>query len=340
MGLMSRPLEPSLSVLDTMSSTELELTILGIFDARYLTFACYSLVIYDHALTLDQEIGYFWNRSWSVSQFLFFLVRYLTLCTIIIDLTTIFLSGSNPTVCSDLFLSSYGLFVTILIIVQVVLTLRVWYLFSGRRTIQLLAAGCFCVSFIATIPLVIRLSTEIRMTLVMLPGMSGCIFAPSNDRLWAAYLPVLFIHSVLYIFLVYRVLSCRVTISRAPILKRFLREGGLAYLVTTVTILYSVVGSTLMNDPTMFIPVSYPSLVLATSAVSTTRLMLSIRSLASDLHVNAVWLLNHAELARLNWKRGPNEGELIVEVNDLGHFELPSMHKSPLERPDSVLALV
>ncbi|EGN96631.1 hypothetical protein SERLA73DRAFT_58453, partial [Serpula lacrymans var. lacrymans S7.3] len=224
-----------------------------------------------------------------------------------------------------------------------VLTLRVWYLFSGRRTIQLLAAGCFCVSFIATIPLVIRLSTEIRMTLVMLPGMSGCIFAPSNDRLWAAYLPVLFIHSVLYIFLVYRVLSCRVTISRAPILKRFLREGGLAYLVTTVTILYSVVGSTLMNDPTVRIlipPDVDQTLVLATSAVSTTRLMLSIRSLASDLHVNAVWLLNHAELARLNWKRGPNEGELIVEVNDLGHFELPSMHKSPLERPDSVLALV
>jgi hypothetical protein len=44
--------------------------------------------------------------------------------------------------------------------------------------------------------------------------------------------------------------------------------------------------------------------------------MLGIRSLAAELISDPAWLLNNAELSRVCWKKGPNAGELIVNVGD------------------------
>lgn len=53
------------------------------------------------------------------------------------------------------------------------------------------------------------------------------------------------------------------------------------------------------------------------TVVSVCRAMLSIRSLAATYHVDPAWLLNHAELSRVHWRRGANEGEIYVEVNEM-----------------------
>ena len=45
------------------------------------------------------------------------------------------------------------------------------------------------------------------------------------------------------------------------------------------------------------------------------RLILSIRSLASRLEVDPDTLLSTAELSRLQWKRGAYDGEIIVEID-------------------------
>ena len=44
--------------------------------------------------------------------------------------------------------------------------------------------------------------------------------------------------------------------------------------------------------------------------------MLGIRSLAAELVSDPALVLNNAELSRVCWKKGPNSGELIVEVDD------------------------
>jgi hypothetical protein len=56
--------------------------------------------------------------------------------------------------------------------------------------------------------------------------------------------------------------------------------------------------------------------------------MLSIRSLAATYDVDPTWLLSHAELSRVHWRRGANEGEIYVEDNEM-NAALPS--KSTLE---------
>lgn len=43
--------------------------------------------------------------------------------------------------------------------------------------------------------------------------------------------------------------------------------------------------------------------------------MLSIRSLTADLVSDPALLFNNAELSRIPWKKGPNNRDIIVEVN-------------------------
>lgn len=58
------------------------------------------------------------------------------------------------------------------------------------------------------------------------------------------------------------------------------------------------------------------SLPAAAATVSVCRIMLSIHSLASTFHVDPGWLLNHAEMARVQIREGRCKGELCVDIYD------------------------
>ena len=67
--------------------------------------------------------------------------------------------------------------------------------------------------------------------------------------------------------------------------------------------------------------------MLSITSVSVSRVMLSIQSFAAGLRVDPKWLLSHAELSRVQWRKGSHEGELIVEIECVevpGHdFRVP-----------------
>lgn len=54
--------------------------------------------------------------------------------------------------------------------------------------------------------------------------------------------------------------------------------------------------------------------MLSILSVSVSRVMLSIQSFAAGLHKDPKWLLSHAELSRVRWRKGSHDGELIVEI--------------------------
>ena len=64
------------------------------------------------------------------------------------------------------------------------------------------------------------------------------------------------------------------------------------------------------------------SVLLALSSIAVSRLMLSIRSLAASLSLQPDWLLNNTELNRVNWKLGPREGEIVVEMDTFEDLEM------------------
>jgi len=68
--------------------------------------------------------------------------------------------------------------------------------------------------------------------------------------------------------------------------------------------------------------------VVGATIVSVCHALLNIRSLSATLHVDPAWLLNHAELSRVQWTKGDREGEIFVELQPSRESQLPMVNIS------------
>jgi len=107
-------------------------------------------------------------------------------------------------------------------------------------------------------------------------------------------------------------------------MRRLLRDGGMLYFVVFFSVGFSTIGAAMTSQPLINFPAIYSNFVLSMTSICISRVMLGIRSLAAELISDPAWLLNNAELSRVCWKKGPNAGELIIDVdegdNDKAYF--------------------
>ena len=75
--------------------------------------------------------------------------------------------------------------------------------------------------------------------------------------------------------------------------------------------------------------------VVGTTLVSVCHALLSIRSLSATLHVDPAWLLNHAELSRVQWTKGGRDGDIFVELDAFSDADLPMIDISRTQTPDA-----
>ncbi|KAF7436182.1 hypothetical protein PC9H_003008 [Pleurotus ostreatus] len=318
--------------------------------ARLLTIATFALLVYEWFITLDSEIQCFWRGGWSKSRMLFLANRYMTPIIILFPLyckscamTLLPVSdSSSPSRFSDY--NSYNcvvskhpdaetrltdsatssclraikacfiLTVLVLGIVQAILVLRVYYLFSNSRLVQNIVIACFIVSVSISLAFACTASINLRplQTLVAF-GIRGCR-AERPQGFWRLYLPPLVLHTLLYMFTVLRAVSNRQMLKKSPVMQRILKDGGFFYLITFVSVGFTAIGAFMEKTPHLNIPAIFSNFVLGITSVCVSRIMLSIQSLAAKLGSDTAWLLNNVELSRVRWRHGAHEGELIVDL--------------------------
>ncbi|KAG2071816.1 hypothetical protein BDR04DRAFT_491129 [Suillus decipiens] len=197
---------------------------------------------------------------------------------------------------------------------QCVVTLRVWHLFYRSRFIRGLAIAIMIASVagVATIG-----GAAFKAIKTAMYGLSTNKGNPA--MLFVIYLPALVVHTTMLSLTIYRFVISSTALPGRGIVHRFLKEGLFMYLFAAGTIVYEIVALSLTKPSD--VPVYYSALggeiAVAATVVSVCRAMLSIRSLAATCHVDPAWLLNHAELSRVQWRRGTSEGEIFVEVNEM-----------------------
>ncbi|KAH0834822.1 hypothetical protein J3R83DRAFT_10431 [Lanmaoa asiatica] len=201
-------------------------------------------------------------------------------------------------------------------------------MFARRPIIRGIAVGAFIANTLATAAL----------SGILWPYMRDGVTegARRSAMVWL-YVPSLLFHSFLFVLKIYRFLTSPEHLQRDTLLWRFLKEGMVMYACALGSLLFIVIGLT-MTD-TSQIPASsacfklwrtltnhsrpkkvYETaftggvIFIALTVVSVCRAMLSIKSLAATVHVDPGWLLNHAELSRVHWRRGETEGEIMVEM--------------------------
>ncbi|KAG0708132.1 hypothetical protein DFH29DRAFT_893146 [Suillus ampliporus] len=235
---------------------------------------------------------------------------------------------SFPQELNWLFTVDYILVIVLLQLCQCVVTLRVWHLFPRSCFIRFLAAVILIVGAAGT-----AISGGLRFHVIkstMFEIYNDPLTTNQNSFLFLIYLPSLLVHTTMLSLTIYRFYASSAALQRHGIIHRFLKEGVFVYVFAAGTLLYEIVALSL-TDPRDF-PSYYVALggeiAVATAVVSVCRAMLSIRSLAATYHVDPAWLLNHAELSRVQWRRGATEGEIFVEVNEMD-VVLPSRSLGP-----------
>ncbi|KIK44380.1 hypothetical protein CY34DRAFT_785900 [Suillus luteus UH-Slu-Lm8-n1] len=185
-----------------------------------------------------------------------------------------------------------------------VIALRVWYLFTRNRQIRVFAASLYILCIGSTMVLSGTLFDQFFQEMVH-PSLtkSPTIFA-------LVYAPGFVNHSVLFSLKVYRFMTSDRFQRRSSLLKGFLKDlGSLLYTITALSL-------TNVAQLDIYYTGLQGGLVVGATIVSVCHALLSIRSISATLHVDPAWLLNHAELSRVQWTKGDSEGEIFVELHD------------------------
>ncbi|KAK0434838.1 hypothetical protein EV421DRAFT_1717267, partial [Armillaria borealis] len=269
--------------------------------------------------TPSHKVEYFWHGRWTISRLLFLAVRNLLPsdmgAALIMDATVYFRRDSCIPALEFLFVGN----ITAIGIVQAILVLRVWYLFSNSKNIRLITVFAFIISLSASMLFSIVAARKVKtlQTGIPLPTfihykVQGCLVS-RPPMFWRIYLPSLCLHTLLYILTAFRALQNRRMLNQAPVMKRLLRDGGLFFFVVFVSVGFTSIGSFFDKYPQINIVVMYSNFLVAVTSMAVSRVMFSIHSLAAHLGSDTTWLLNNIELSRVNWRRGNTEGEIIVE---------------------------
>ncbi|KAG2113536.1 uncharacterized protein F5147DRAFT_681553 [Suillus discolor] len=292
-----------------------------------LTIVSFTLVVYDHAITFAQEVTFFWASPWSPSRILYLSVRPLRIILVIFELRISSL-GLNWLPILD-----YAVRLTVMVLCQCVITLRVWHLFPRSCLIKWLAVTVFTVCLVVT---GILGAVEYNAIKSVTNTNTNTNIILSSARLtftFIIYVPALVVHTTMFLLTLYRFRVTPRTLQQHGMIHRFIKEGMFLYSFAAGSLLYEIISLSLTNPEDIavsFMAITARKLItiatMAATAVSICRAMLNIRSLAATYHVDPAWLLNHAELSRVQWRRGHTEGEIYVEVSEMD-VVLPS--KSP-----------
>ncbi|KAF8215607.1 hypothetical protein K438DRAFT_1798951 [Mycena galopus ATCC 62051] len=288
-------------------------SIQGAENARIILIALFCLSVYEWVITLDEEIKYFWTGSWGMSRMLFLLNRYLSPAISILALFCVSLRNPGPEFCKRGIQTLFIISIVALGVVQAMLVVRVWYLFSQSRSTRIAMIASFILTNLVSLYFAILAGIQLDITANLTQlHLYGCR-ATRPARFWRLWLPSLILHTLLYSLTVFRALRNRRIFKEAPILKRLLRDGGFFYFVVFISVLFTGIGSFLSQYPTINIPAIFSNFTVATTSIAASRVMLSIHSLAAKLGSDSAWLLNNIELSRVPWRQGATEGEIIVD---------------------------
>ncbi|KAL4258819.1 DUF6533 domain-containing protein [Pleurotus pulmonarius] len=153
----------------------------------YFDFASLAIVLYDYMLTLELEARHIWSKQqrWSLIRILFLVNRYMPF----IDITFSLYNELLPTDrgCSFMNIFSGWSFCLSIALSEVVLTLRTWSLWEGRRW-----SGIALVLFYLScwVPILILFGIFLEdadVHALRLPGYATCIIFPANKSLYLCW---------------------------------------------------------------------------------------------------------------------------------------------------------
>lgn len=247
--------------------------------AKYLLLVGFTILVYDHLLTINYEITYIWRSKFGLPSVIFVVNRYLVPCLLIIDIYELFgVSGPHAALFCKVWtsLQSY-LCVASYMSIHALVAMRVHALYGGlpwiRRT-SLIAGTLFVITCI-----VITTMGQISVTPQMTSLNHQCV-ATIPPYAWTIWLPSIVFETYLFaLTMVVAVSQLKDGRGISSLYMLFFRDGILYFVAVSMVTLFTLLVWAISPQPVLLLG-RYFSLALVNVAGS--RLVLNIKVYAAE----------------------------------------------------------
>ncbi|KAJ6576033.1 hypothetical protein DFH09DRAFT_1150238 [Mycena vulgaris] len=171
---------------------------------RFAQLASGSIIIFDHAITLDEEVELIWKSSWSMGKTLFIINRYYTLISVVINNYALFSPSLTDSFCLR-FLAWQGWTGLIAcMIAEVILQMRLYALYFLNKKVLALMIATFLLSSTSSAVIMGRALAGITARAHPLPGTTFCYPIGVPDYFFAFWIPIIGFESLLCGLALYR----------------------------------------------------------------------------------------------------------------------------------------
>ncbi|CUA78198.1 hypothetical protein RSOLAG22IIIB_02816 [Rhizoctonia solani] len=279
----------------------------------YLAVASLCVLVYDFAITIDQEVKFVWRQRWSFGKVMYIFIRYATILMMLGHVACmyayLYYSSTlfKPTQLCSYFTRRYRCRcraiettfvwseVIIIIAGSSVLIVRTWLLWGGGRWVLAgLIGGLILASGLSTYYVYIEM-TDFGILSVNPQLFRGCVVRISSTT-WRPILSPLLYETFVIVLTVAKIST---TPNRAPLLIRLFVDGTLYYIAVATVLLFTTIGAAYTPTHALAVGSGFHTVCIS---IGCSRLFLSLHSWA---YTNQRYSAPHLSQNR-SIKRGPD----------------------------------
>ncbi|CAL1711026.1 unnamed protein product [Somion occarium] len=267
-----------MSALDIPLSESLETAIRHGVAVQAMTLAGFTILLYDHILTLSQEVDTIWRSpSLGLVSIIFLLNRYIVPLMLIVDIYEFFgVADDSEMFCKVWTCLQSFLTVASFMSIHVIVALRIYALYNGRRWIGRLLWTSGTIYLLSSASIITI--AQVQLIPDLKPIHHACVGAiPSY--LWAAWLPSVIFESLFFGLTLYAMFDSDRRHSLNTLSLILYRDGMLYFIVVAFCSLFSLLVWAIA-DPTLLGLARYFALAVVNLAGS--RMVLNLKSYAAS----------------------------------------------------------
>jgi hypothetical protein len=164
---------------------------------RFAQLASSAIIIFDHLITLDEEVELIWKSSWSMGKLLFIINRYYTLISVIINNYALFSPALTDSFCLRFFHWQGWTGLIACMIAEVILQMRLYALYFLNKKVLALMVTTFIISSASSAVIMGKVLSGITAVSHPLPGLAFCVPVGVADYFFAFWIPIIGFESLL-----------------------------------------------------------------------------------------------------------------------------------------------
>jgi hypothetical protein len=176
----------------------------GVQSTRYSELASSTIIIWDHLITIDQEVELIWNAHWSIGKCLFIINRYYALCCVVFNNYALFTTTLSDSFCIQWFQWQGWTGLATCMIAEIILQVRLYALYFLNKKVLALMVTCFIGTSVASAIVLSSVFSEMKASSHILPGVPVCVPLGVPSHLYAFWIPMIAFESMLCGMALYR----------------------------------------------------------------------------------------------------------------------------------------